>query len=283
MARDDSSTARGRSRVSRTGSLATPAAANSSWISRQTGCLAGFGPVLARLVLGVDRRQPDDPRTAAGRDLDGLRVQPADAGVERDRPERVDARHGAAHDGRALRGRRVVRLEHEARQPELGEAAGEREIVDAPLREVGLDVDVEVVGRRGRARARAADGSVTCAAGKKHVLLGHGRRSLDVEGRDRLHPPGLALRALRLRPDDRLVVRARRSGSRRRRPRRGCRPARRCRGRTSAGWRACAGPTPSRSRARGRCPRRAARPRAGRRSRRCGGAGRASGSGRACR
>ena len=34
---------RGRA-VSRTGPVATPAAANSSWILRQTGCLAGFGP-----------------------------------------------------------------------------------------------------------------------------------------------------------------------------------------------------------------------------------------------
>ena len=133
-------------RVSTTGPLATPTAANSSWIARQTGCFAGLGPVLARLVLGVDRRQPDDPRASPGRDLDRLRVQSADAGVERDRAQSVHARHGAAHDGRPLRRRRVVRLEHEAREPELGEAAREPEIVDAPLREVRLDVDVEVVG-----------------------------------------------------------------------------------------------------------------------------------------
>ena len=48
--------------------------------------------VLARLVLGVDGRQPDDARTAARGDLDRLRVQPADPGVERDRAERVARR-----------------------------------------------------------------------------------------------------------------------------------------------------------------------------------------------
>ena len=101
--------------------------------------------VLARLVLGVDGRQPDDPRATPRRDLDRLRVQPADAGVQRDRAESIHARHGGAHDGRPLRRRRVVRLEHESRQPELGEAPGEPEIVDPPLRQIRLDVDVEVV------------------------------------------------------------------------------------------------------------------------------------------
>ena len=107
--------------------------------------LRRLGAVLARLVLGVDRRQPDDPRTAAGRDLDRLRVEPADARVERDRAEDIDTRHGVAHDGRALRRRRVVRLEHEPGKPELGEPAREPEVVDPPLREIRLDVDVEVV------------------------------------------------------------------------------------------------------------------------------------------
>ena len=108
--------------------------------------LGGLPAVLARLVLGIDRRQPDDPRTAARGDLDGLRVQPADTGVERDRPERIHAGHRPPHHGRALCGRHVMRLEHEAGQAELAEAAGEREVVDAALRQVGLDVDVEVVG-----------------------------------------------------------------------------------------------------------------------------------------
>jgi hypothetical protein len=108
--------------------------------------LGRFLSFLARFVLGVDRGQPDDPRATARRDLDRLCVQPADAGVERDCPEGAYARHGRTHDCRPFRRRRVVRLEHEARQPELGEAACQPEVVDAPLREVGLDVDVEVVG-----------------------------------------------------------------------------------------------------------------------------------------
>ncbi len=43
-------------------------------------------------------------------------------------------------------------------------------------------------------------------SGKKHFLLGHRRRPLDVERGDGLHPPGLALGALGLRPHDRLVI-----------------------------------------------------------------------------
>ena len=108
--------------------------------------LGGLGPIFTRLVLGVDGRQPDDPRAFARRDLDRQRVQPADAGVQRDRAERIDARHRRAHDGRSLGRGHVVRLEHEARQAELGEAPREPEVVDPPLRQIRLDVDVQVVG-----------------------------------------------------------------------------------------------------------------------------------------
>src|SRR4051794_31561464 len=55
---------------------------------------------------------------------------------------------------------------------------------------------------RTSSRARA-DGSVS---GKKRFFLGHRRVSLVVEARNRLHPPRLSLGALRLRPDDGLVV-----------------------------------------------------------------------------
>ncbi len=44
MPRDDPEHRREADPVSRTGSLATPAATNSSWIFRQTGCFTGFGP-----------------------------------------------------------------------------------------------------------------------------------------------------------------------------------------------------------------------------------------------
>src|SRR4051794_18791468 len=55
---------------------------------------------------------------------------------------------------------------------------------------------------RTSSRARAV-GSVS---GKERFLLRHGRRSLDVEARHRLHAPSLPLRALRLRPHDGIVV-----------------------------------------------------------------------------
>ena len=41
--------------------------------------------------------------------------------VSLDRPERIDPRHGRAHDSRALGRRHVVRLEHESREAELDE------------------------------------------------------------------------------------------------------------------------------------------------------------------
>ena len=39
-----------------------------------------------------------------------------------------------------------MRLEHEAGKAELGEAVRKVDVVDAALRQVGLDVDVQVVG-----------------------------------------------------------------------------------------------------------------------------------------
>ncbi len=107
--------------------------------------LGGLRPVFARLVLGVDGREPDDPRAAPSRDLDRLRIETADARVERDRAEGPDPGHRRAHDGGSLGRRRVVRLEDEARQAELGEPPGEPEIVDPARRQVRLDVNVEVV------------------------------------------------------------------------------------------------------------------------------------------
>ena len=62
-----------------------------------------------------------------------------------ERPDHLDARDDAGDDLRALGRRGVVRLEREAGEPELGEAAGERDVVDPPRRHVGRDVDVQVV------------------------------------------------------------------------------------------------------------------------------------------
>ena len=88
VAGDDLEHARAGSSSRRTGPPATPAASNSSWIVAPDRLLGRLRAVLARLVLGVDRRQPDDARAAPRGDLHRLRVQPADARVERDRAER---------------------------------------------------------------------------------------------------------------------------------------------------------------------------------------------------
>ena len=50
-----------------------------------------LGPA-RRLCRRVDRRQPDDLRALARRDLDRKRVHPADRPVQRDRPDRTHAR-----------------------------------------------------------------------------------------------------------------------------------------------------------------------------------------------
>ena len=119
--------------------------------------------LLAALVDGVDGREPDGARALARGDLDRDGVHPADGAVERDRTEHLDAGDRRAHDRRALRGRGVVRLQLEPAQPELGEAACERHVVDPPRNDVRRDVHVRVE-RAAQERARA---------------LGDGVRSLD--------------------------------------------------------------------------------------------------------
>ena len=113
-----------------------------------------------RLRRGVDGRHPHDARALAGRDLDRERVHPADCPVERQRPDDLDAGDGR-DDLRALGGRGVVRLECEPGEPELDEAARERDVVDPP--------SAARPGRRGRAgrtrRARA------CAPARSVALI----------------------------------------------------------------------------------------------------------------
>ncbi len=60
-------------------------------------------------------------------------------------PTTSHARDERRDDLGALGGRRVVRLEREACEPQLGEALRERAVVDPPLRHVRSDVDVQVV------------------------------------------------------------------------------------------------------------------------------------------
>ena len=162
--------------------------------------------LLAALVDGVDRREPDGARALARGDLDRDGVHPADGAVERDRPEHLDAGNGRAHDRRALRGRGVVRLQLEPAEPELGEAACERHVVDPPGDDVRRDVHVRVE-RAAQQRART---------------LGDGGQSLDA------HPASSASTA-RAAPVTRGWTPSSRSSSAARRARaRGARRARGC-------------------------------------------------------
>ena len=104
-----------------------------------------LGPA-GRLRGRVDRRHPDDPRALARGDLDRESVHAADGPVEGQRADDPHLREERRDDLRALGGGRVVRLEGEAREPELGEALRERAVVDPPPRHVRSDVDVQVVG-----------------------------------------------------------------------------------------------------------------------------------------
>ena len=99
-----------------------------------------------RLRGRVDGRHPDDPCALARGDLDREGVHAADRPVEGERADDLAPPGRGRHDLRALGGRRVVGLEGEAREPELGEALREREVVDPPPRHVRSDVDVQVVG-----------------------------------------------------------------------------------------------------------------------------------------
>ena len=64
-----------------------------------------------------------------------------------------------------------MRLEHEARQPELGEAASQGEVVDPALDHVGPDMDVKVVCAANQIPRRIR-GSLGRLAGGAHVFAG---------------------------------------------------------------------------------------------------------------
>ena len=119
--------------------------------------------LLAALVHRVDGREPDGPGAFAGGDLHCDRVHPADRAVQGDRAHHMDAGDGRAHDRGALRRRRVVRLELEAGEAELGEPACEREVVDAAPDDVRRDVHVHVV-RASEQRTRTRETEVDVSA-----------------------------------------------------------------------------------------------------------------------
>ena len=112
--------------------------------------LGNLVPVLrlgppGRLRGRVDRRHPDDPGALARGDLDGEGVHAAHGPVEGQSADDLHLRDESRDDLRALGRGRVVRLEREPREPELGETLRERAVVDPPLRHVRSDVDVQVV------------------------------------------------------------------------------------------------------------------------------------------
>ncbi len=65
--------------------------------------------------------------------------------VQGDGAEGVDAGDGPANDGRALRGRGVVGLEHKPAETVIEEGLSEGDVVNAAADEVGLDGHVEVI------------------------------------------------------------------------------------------------------------------------------------------
>ena len=121
-----------------------------------------------RLRGRVDRRHPDDPGALTGGDLDGEGVHASHRPVEGQRADDLDVGEQRRDDLRSLGGRRVVRLEGEPREPELGEALSERAIVDPPLGHVRSHVDVQVV--------RALHESPGTVAGRRHAGLSRGHR-----------------------------------------------------------------------------------------------------------
>jgi hypothetical protein len=107
---------------------------------------AGGHLALVRFVDRVHGGQPHRPYPLARSDLHGQRIQATDGLVEGDRAAAVDPRNGGAHDGRALGGGGVMRLEREPVHPELEEAARQGDVVDDPGDDVGGDMDVGVIG-----------------------------------------------------------------------------------------------------------------------------------------
>ena len=92
---------------------------------------------LARLVDGVDRRQPHSAGAFSGGDFDRERIESATALLSTIPPSTFTPGRRFGRP-RALGGWGVVGLQHEAGHSELSEAPGEREVVDPPRTTSGL-------------------------------------------------------------------------------------------------------------------------------------------------
>ena len=97
------------------------------------------------LVFGVDGRHPHDLATRSAGELDGNRVQPADAVIQRQRAKGFDAWDRLRHDLRAFAGLDVMRLQDEAAHPARKELPSAIDVVDAAGDDVGADMDLKVV------------------------------------------------------------------------------------------------------------------------------------------
>ena len=189
-----------------TGSMCTPWSRSSCCRRIHTGGLAPGAISWAprHLVERVDGRQPHRPRALARGDLDRERVHAPDGAVERDGAEDLDPRDDAADDAGALGGRRVVRLQLEARQPELLAAARQADVVDDPLDGVGRDVHVHVVG---------AAHELAAPRGRREILVSHCHCPPVRVARASLRPPPSRAARCRARPAARARRGPRRCGA----------------------------------------------------------------------
>jgi hypothetical protein len=97
------------------------------------------------LILGVNGRHPHDLASRAPGDLDGNRVQAANAVIQGHRPEGVDPGNRLRHHLRTLAGLNVVGFQNEASHPVGQEFPRAIDIVNPPANDIGPNVDLKVV------------------------------------------------------------------------------------------------------------------------------------------
>ena len=133
--------------VTCTASTLSPRPRSSCWSRAHWGTLSpSFGSVLPAVSAGestVGIQTIRAPSRAAISTASAF--MPPTAQLRVSVPTTSHLRDERRDDLRALGGGRVVRLEGEPGEPELGETLRERAVVDPPLRHVRSDVDVQVV------------------------------------------------------------------------------------------------------------------------------------------
>ena len=152
--------------VTCTASTLSPRPRSSCWSRAHWGTLSpSFGSVLPAVSAGESTVGIQTIRAPSRAAISTARAfMPPTAQLRVSVPTTSTSGNESRDDLRALGGRRVVRLQGEAREPELGEALRERAVVDPPLGHVRSDVDVQVV-RALHERTRAVAGR------RRHGLL----------------------------------------------------------------------------------------------------------------